>query len=328
MRSSFGVGPIAAGLLCAGPALAIDCSKATTSVERIICANPDAKASDDAMAAAYSALAAELDATGRQDLLAAQRAWIAYRNDACGMSDAACVVAMTDARTAQLTATPERTGPGAPLFIPRQVWQAGTPKTYQVDIAYPQAHPASTPALAALDRALEAAAAADSDVYLAPLGPDDFTPPGQMEYQLTYRIAYADAAFVSVGYDVYAYGGGAHPNSWTVAVNFRLDEGRPLTFADMFDATGAAALRKICRRQITETKTENGVPADLIASDVTDEALDAVLQDPTKWVFEAPGLLINFDSYAIGSYAEGPYACTIDSAVLSKIVRPGAPGPV
>jgi uncharacterized protein YecT (DUF1311 family) len=315
-----------AALLWAAPGLAFDCSKASTEVEHLICGSAEAKASDDAMAAAYSALAARLDEAGRKDLLASQRHWLRYRDTACQGAEAACVISMTDARRAQLTAEPVRAGPGAPAFIPRLFWQAGTPTTYEVDIGYPQLVSPSDAAGRALDQALEATAMADSETFLAALGPDDYVPPGQMTYEVTYRIAYADADFVSVGYDIYAYGGGAHPNAWTAAVNFLLDKGRPLAFEDMFDATGAAALRKICRKQITDTKIEHGVPADMIPLDVTDEALDAVLQDPSKWVFAPPGLVINFDPYAIGAYAEGPYVCGIVTVMLAMIARPRAPG--
>jgi uncharacterized protein len=324
--SLLALGP--AALLWAAPALAFDCSKASTEVEHLICGSAEAKASDDAMSAAYSALAAQLDEAGKRDLLASQRQWLSYRNEVCRGADASCVISLTDSRRDQLTATPVRSGPGAPSFIPRLFWQAGTPKTYEVNIGYPQVIAPSTAGTRALNAALEAAAMSDRETFTAQLGPDEYVPPGQMDYELSYQIAYADADFVSVGYDIYSYGGGAHPNAWTVAVNFLLDQGRPLAFEDMFDATGAAALRKICGRQIRDTKAANGVPADLIASDVTDEALDAVLQDPSKWVFAEPGLLINFDAYSIGAYAEGPYTCEIDADMLARIVRAGAPGPV
>lgn len=320
-----GLAPVA--LLWATPSLAFDCSKASTEIEHVICGSAEAKASDDAMSAAYSALAAQLDEAGKKDLLASQRHWLAYRDTACQGYEAFCVISMTDTRRAQLTATPVRAGPGAPSFVPRLYWHAGTPTTYEVNIGYPQVVSPSG-ASGALNQALEAAAMADSEMFMAALGPDDYVPPGQMTYDLTYRIAYADADFVSVGYDVYSYGGGAHPNAWTVAVNFLLDEGRPLAFEDLFDTTGAAALRKICRKQVTDTKIEHGVPADMIPMDVTDDTLDAVLQDPSKWVFTAPGLLINFDPYAIGAYAEGPYTCAIGTDVLAKIARAGAPGPL
>jgi hypothetical protein len=36
---------------------------------------------------------------------------------------------------------------------------------------------------------------------------------------------------------------------------------------------------------------------------------------------------VNFDSYAIGSYAEGTYACTFPTAELKALARPDAPLP-
>jgi uncharacterized protein len=316
-----------AALLWATPGLAFDCGKASTTVEHLICGSAEAKASDDAMAAAYSALSAQLDEAGRKDLLASQRWWLSYRDEVCMNGDASCVVSLTDTRRDQLTATPVRSGPGAPSFLPHLFFQEGTPTTYEVNLGYPQIVSPETAGERALNEALEMAAMGDSSTFLAELGPDDFVPPGQMDYELSYRIAYADANLVSVGFDIYSYGGGAHPNSWTRAVNFLTGEGRELVFADMFDETGAAALRKICGRQIREEKAERGVPADLIATDVTDQTLDGVVRVPLKWVFDEPGLLINFDAYSIGAYVEGSYVCAIDAATLAKIARPGAPLP-
>ena len=49
----------------AGPADAFDCARASTAMERAICADPTLKATDDAMSAAYSSLRQRLQGRER-----------------------------------------------------------------------------------------------------------------------------------------------------------------------------------------------------------------------------------------------------------------------
>lgn len=322
----------------AGPAVAFDCAAASAPVEHAICSDPVAKAADDAMGAAYDALRAVLGDEDREALRQSQRAWLGWREAAClaydpeearsDRYDTACLVEMTEARRALLAAEPETAGPGAPDFVPHFLWRAGTPVTFEIDIQYPQAV-AGTGVVPArvidwLNAALEEAVMEEAAWAFAPPEPDAQPSIGQMYHGTSFRIVRADETLISVVFAIDAYSGGAHPNHWSRAVNLLLTEGRSLAVADLFDAAGQLALRKLCRAQIAAEKRERGLEEAWIAADLTDEALDAVLLDPAHWAV-GRDLTIVFDPYAIGSYAEGGYQCTIEPAVLGRIGRPDGP---
>ena len=78
-------------------AAGIDCAKAATAVEKLLCSDPGLKGADTAVADAFAAaLAASSDAAA---VRAAQRDWLKKRN-AC--ADAACLTAVHAARKAEL----------------------------------------------------------------------------------------------------------------------------------------------------------------------------------------------------------------------------------
>ena len=71
-------------------------------------------------------------------------------------------------------------------------------------------------------------------------------------------------------------------------------------------------------------------------SEPYDPAQDFFMQDGvigehvatfSRWSFNAEGASVNFDSYAIGSYAEGTYACDFPMTELKALARPDSPLP-
>ncbi|WP_127478414.1 lysozyme inhibitor LprI family protein [Sulfurivermis fontis] len=90
---------IAAALFAAAPvwAASFDCSKATTTVEKLICSEPELSALDEQLSKAYAG--AKEAAGSSQALIADQRRWLAERNRC---ADAACIKLAYTARLAQL----------------------------------------------------------------------------------------------------------------------------------------------------------------------------------------------------------------------------------
>ena len=114
--------PRARLLLAPEAASAFDCAKAKSADEKAICASPEAKAADDAMAAAYLALRKTAAGADRNALDAAQTRWLGRRSQNCSDDDGnafhrsktlACFAVASSARAAFLTGAPEA-GPGAP----------------------------------------------------------------------------------------------------------------------------------------------------------------------------------------------------------------------
>lgn len=306
-------------------ALAFDCAKAKSPVELAICAAPSLKAADDRMSAAYAALRGASDEAQRAAWRGDQRDWIERRDGICTYYDEqqqpaldrTCLERMTEERTRELSATPETEGPGAPRFLPVLTRVDDEAAQISVSILRPRA---VDPAMTELNAALEQAA----DASEADIGGGE----GPYGRTVSYRILYASAAFVSVFFDIYEYTGGAHGMSYGRAVNFLPAAGRALAFDDFIDEAGRKALIPLCRDSIAAEKRERGVPEELIAPSLTDEALGDGIEVLPAWSFDAKGARIRYDAYALGAYAEGAYDCTIGWAALKPHLKPGAPLPL
>jgi uncharacterized protein YecT (DUF1311 family) len=83
MRTALSLIALAALPAASAPAFAFDCSKASSNVEKAICADPSLKAKDDAMSALYGDVKG-LSTPDEQKMLArSQKTWIEGRETAC-----------------------------------------------------------------------------------------------------------------------------------------------------------------------------------------------------------------------------------------------------
>lgn len=83
-------------------AAGLDCAVATSSVEKLICANSSLSARDAALNRIYGWALADAAPVDRPGIIAAQKQWIARTRDAC--STAGCVGEAYDARIRELAA--------------------------------------------------------------------------------------------------------------------------------------------------------------------------------------------------------------------------------
>src|SRR5260221_9845653 len=84
----------------AAPRPSFDCTKAATSIERTICADPELAQWDSRMGEAFKLRYAQLVDNERRALLEGQRRWIVMRNGQCDVLDSAaqCILQLTKAR--------------------------------------------------------------------------------------------------------------------------------------------------------------------------------------------------------------------------------------
>ena len=130
-------------LASAVPAAAFDCAKASTEIEKAICADPAALAANDRMETVYFAMRDRLKGTpGEAILKDGQRAWLRHRDAFCN-PEAECLASESDGRAQALAKTPE----GAAPFM---IWQAFKPGIYQVAISGPRFFDQSVPGAANL----------------------------------------------------------------------------------------------------------------------------------------------------------------------------------
>lgn len=312
------------------PAVAFDCAKAQSPIEKAICADPKLKAADDAMSAAYSSLREALSATERKGLTASQRKWIKSREDSCGVQEGAelssCIQDQTEERRRLFLAEPE-SGPGTGArMVPVFVQQDPDPHRFDVDYTLIRfAAPKSNG-----EKLFNAEV--DKIVKDAPLKRQAEAAPEGMNYASysAMDITYASPQFLSAKIEGWENTGGAHGNGGTSAINVDLARGVAMKADDVFDGKALAALKADCVAQIIVQKKEKNDGQDFDPANdpnYQEQTVVDVLKSLDSWNFWQDKAIVTFNSYAIGSYAEGPYECEFPMAKLKSLAKPSAPLP-
>jgi uncharacterized protein YecT (DUF1311 family) len=322
---------VATAAACMMPqaALALDCARAATPTEKAICGNAALKAADDAMSAAYSALRGRLNPDRAKALTLSQRAFIAQR-EWCGDGEGAltCIAERTNERVRFLTGGVEPgalTGP-APAMEPHLVQQAGDAAAglHTVDHTVTVFSSPATPG----ERAFNAALRRMADD--APLGEDadmkEFNNGNPWESALSSRITLLTPDIISAETEGYSYTGGAHGMSGVSSVSFDRVTGAAIDMPQSIGATGLSALLPLCREQILAAKIERlggNDPENPYKfeedSNYSDQSVIDGLAEPALWRLEPGKSTVTFNSYAVGSYAEGRYECVFSNAMLNAL---------
>ncbi len=314
---------IALLLTMTSTAWAFDCSKASTAVEETICANPDIKAADDALAAAYAEVKASSAPAEQKMLVRSQKRWIASR-EGCTEAEAgitACIRDETAKRLRLLTGTLE-SGPGAGNRpIPVFVMQEGNAKAYDLDVQLLRFGDPQSAGEKTLNRITTEAR---KMLKIGPHGEDT----GGSTYAIVQAmtISYASPEFMSVITSYWADTGGAHGNGGVSNSNIDMETGKLLEIGDVFGEDTAAKLTADCKTQLIAEKQRR------LAGETYDPAVDDFLKDEviaehvatlSRWSFQESKASVSFDAYAIGSYAEGPYECEFPMQELKDMALDG-----
>jgi uncharacterized protein YecT (DUF1311 family) len=315
-------------MLVAGPAQAFDCAKAATAVEKAICGEDALKLLDERMSQAYGVVRKLSTEAERPMLARSQKAWIRERESNCPTSEAgifACVTDMTRERLTLFEGRPESGTAPAGRIIPVFIVQEGTAEVYELDVTLLRFADAATPGEKRLNAIADEIKAR---VRTGKHGEDTMDRVYSMIEAMSFR--FAAPQLYSVEHSFWSFTGGAHGNGGTQNFNFDPVTGKDYTIDDFFPEPAVMQLIASCKEKIiAEKKTRWG-------SEPYDPAQDFFMQDGvigehvstfSRWSFNADGASVNFDSYAIGSYAEGTYACTFPTAKLKALARPDAPLP-
>lgn len=325
---------LAAALALAPVAAAFDCSKASTDTEKTICADPAVKAADDEMAAAYTALMPTLKGDQPAMLKANQIAWLKLREQNCGWQEtaaekSACLLEFTKGRTAYLTGTPA-SGPGygdSAKLVPFLFSRAFGKGHCSADVSvyrFPGA------AAGADEKAFNSWVNEQTEGLESEFGsyaegdlPDQMT----CEYSASANLTYASPDLIAMNVSVYMFGGGAHGNSTASSITLDRKRGKALAFADIFTPAAAKTLTAKCAEGIKAEKlkrfADSGTEAEvkkLVADDMVNyaEAIGQGVGDLANWLIYEDRADVYFPPYALGSYAEGEYQCTLPKADLQK----------
>ncbi len=322
MRKVVHLSALIVSVLGAVPAMALDCARAKTPLERAICADPVAEAADAAMTNAYDALAASLPPSGKPALLTSQKRWLKRRADIClgreGAGVASCLADETDARRAYLAGEPSSGGDAAGTFTPVFIQHVGKPNQYDLDVN----------ALKFTDERLvgETLFNAKIDALLKQVPKIDQSDIRQnmvYSYNLDVSAPFASKAFVSGHVELYDFSGGAHGNSSTSNFAIDLENGKELQFSDLFEAAAQPEFVAECLEQIKQQKQKKmpDDPFGVISAAEQKATIEKSVGDLTRWSFSADKAEITFDAYALGAYFEGSYACDFSAGAMRPFLK-------
>ena len=301
-----------------------DCAKASSVVERTICADPGLAQSDREMAAAYGALWGRLSGTARDHLSRDQLRWLANRTKACNgvAADVAlCVRQRYAARIAMLRVASEEPYP----FVSEQALvrsgKVGTTR-YEIDASYPQ-FDGATADFSAVNKAF--ATAAENGARDA-VPPEDLGPDGTERiwtYFQSFQIFRPGPHVLSVATSVYVFTGGAHGSSGVTATLVDLRTGRRVPPAGVFTA-GSDWKRVVTDFARADLKRQFVERPGFVES-LEPAAFDKLMDDSGHYLFKAGALELIFNQYEVGPYAAGSYKVEIPYSRLSGLIRKDGP---
>ena len=328
MRYSLAVAVVPLVMALAPPAMAFDCGRASTIVEKAICAEPALKSLDARMEAAY-AEAKSLSSKPEQKMLArSQKAWIAERETGCASAGAglnSCIGKSTQERLDLLDGRQE-SGPGSDgRIIPVFIVQAGTETQYELDISLLRFAEPRTAGEKLFNRVAGTIA---ERVKTGPHGEDTAGHVYVLDEAMT--LSYASSSLISVMDSFWSDLGGAHGNGGTLNTNIDMKAGKILEIGDLFPEAAVIQLTGDCKDQLIAEKRsrlsgENYNPAE--DSFLRDDVIGEHVATLARWQITEGEASVSFDAYAIGSYAEGSYDCRFAMDDLRARALPGAPLP-
>jgi len=180
---------------------------------------------------------------------------------------------------------------------------------------------------AAAERAREAAAAKE-----------DVSPPSSL--LIDYVVTAANKDFISILFTFSEETGGQHPNNYSESFNYDLNRNAPVSLADLFNRNSnylkvisdysIGELEKLekdnyTRRVRSESQTDSAGELEKLEADIVfgiNMGAGPELKNFRSWNIAPTGLQVNFDTYQVGPYVDGPYGVVVPYSMLKRIIKP------
>ena len=138
-------------------------------------------------------------------------------------------------------------------------------------------------------------------------------------FQGSFAVSLANAHLISVRFTLTSYTGGVHEATWTESVNLQTHPIRSLAIENLF-SDSAAGMRLLSDYAITQLL----IPRD---GQTRDEqwVKTGAGPDPTNFTafnLTSRGVLLTFDAYQVGSYAEGPSEIHVPFSTCYRLIEP------
>ena len=300
----------AAVFLCLGPNLvwaqgqpSFDCAKASSAIEKVICANADLSARDRALTASYVKAQAALSDEGKGALRTSQRQWLRSSRELCDSSalkrdkiseQVICLAQRYELRQKQLETVIEIHGG---LVFRRDDHFASSQSAWIA--SYPQIDSPTTPSMMRWNERVAEKFKKISEGD----NPDQ-------DQEVSYDIILVSSKMISVLISNYIYPHGAnHGYTGRERFHWLLNSGREMRSDDLFERgkNWQKTILSFCFK-------------DLKARDYTNvkdiDELGTTPIEPGNWSFNSAGLTIHFDPYAVASFADGPQEVLVPWSLL------------
>jgi hypothetical protein len=148
--------------------------------------------------------------------------------------------------------------------------------------------------------------------------PKDFS--SEMEY--TYSTYTLNDDVFSFAFEVYSYyAGAAHPNHWTVSMNFDLKKGKLISIKDLFKP-GTKYLTKVSSYCIADLKMQAGQDGYGFDEEMLISGAGPKDSNFMNFNILQKGLQITFDPYQVAPYVAGAQYVMIPFKVFYEILEP------
>ncbi len=311
----------------------IDCTKAKTTGEKLICIDASLAKSDRALGEAWRKLRQSVSPESFASFQSAQRAWFAYEMKSCGgngpMPEYAgdrdkiteCLGEAFDARAGMLNGLKAEKA-GALTIEPRLRFHERTaPDTEESDI-YPvmRGGPQAATFNVFVSRKFKLDRWRMDDKTLFRYGTD--VNDMKLHAHRVYSVARFDPRIVTLTVSTSDFVGGHDEERDGFALSWDMAKGAPVTLGDVFAAKAGWKNFALayCQKDLRKRTKDDGVSADL-----DDSGLSKQLADSANWVWDKDKATVMFTIFMLYGMPEQDYTVDIPYRLLRLYMKPDAP---
>ena len=299
----------------AAQAASFDCAKASSPFEKAICSDPALSAQDEVLSVAYKTATGGLSKAASDVMLKGQRDWLGFLDKVCADDMLPGQEKLEDERVSCLSSQymtriraleGSRMLGGLRIYQSDTYWAAPDPEGesyYRVATATTTAPLIDGTGKEA--KAFNAMIAAETADAVKGMGEEDASRTSS-DTDLSLAVTNVNDARIDVEVTSYWFGhGAAHGNYGITYLHFLRGEGRKLVADDLF--AGKSWNQNLADLTLKRLKEDRGE----LLWDIDAAWLKEAVADPARWKFDDGGLVIQFQPYEVGSYAEGAITALI-----------------
>jgi uncharacterized protein len=295
-------------------AASFDCTKATTTSEKLICKDPELSKLDEQMAKAYHQMRNNLDKNGKNEILKSQKMWLKYWPTICENNNLECAREVYRQRINEFA-------------IENNYLQTFTKYDVHIHSAKPSEYDSEMFQFAICDWTYTALNNTSNDVIISSINHwlipsegsvlDCVEDNGSDTENHTILRRVSSNVLMRLNSSYFMGHGAAHPNGVATYSYFNISQNRELLTSDIFakaewNSTATAYIYQHLQEELQ----------DMIQTDPGE--ISKMISTTTLWEITPSSLNIQFNSYDVAPYVSGPQEVTIPWTKLKPYLTPFA----